>query len=79
MKYAKILPKGVLISDRYFDGAKPLNDQMPQAPDGMVAVPDGWEETDTGIIRKWRLDPAPEPEAEPADYEAALNRLWVDV
>lgn len=78
MKYAKILPKGVLISDRYFDGAKLLNDQMPQAPDGMVAVPDGWVETETEVIRKWRLEPAPEPEAEPADYEAALNRLGVE-
>lgn len=49
----------------------------PPEQEGYAAVPDGWEETDTEIMQKWRLEPLPD-EATPEDYEAALNRLGVE-
>lgn len=60
MRYARIMRKGVLISDKHFDGAKRFDDSTPTAPDGMTAVPIGWEETETEVKRVWRFDPLPD-------------------
>jgi hypothetical protein len=60
MKYARILEKGVLIKSVPFDGAKPYDDTPPDAPDGMYAVPTGWEETETSVKRTWQLVPMPD-------------------
>ena len=42
---------------------------IPDAPsrDGYYAIPDGWEETETELIQKWRLEPVPTPE--PSDLD----------
>lgn len=48
-------------------GYKPV--VIPDAPsrDGYYAVPDGWEETETELVQKWRLEPIPTPE--PSDLD----------
>lgn len=38
------------------------DDPAPGAPDGMVAVADGWEVRDGAWHRTWTFKPAPEPE-----------------
>jgi len=45
--------------------------------EGYYAVFDGWEETETEIRQKWRLEPIPEEDATAEDYEAALAELGV--
>lgn len=60
MQYAKILEKGVIIKSVPFEGSKPYDDTTPEAPDGMYAVPVGWEETETEITRSWSFVPAPD-------------------
>lgn len=59
-------------------GYKPVIYPEPPQQEGYYAVPDGWEETETEIRRKWRLEPAPEEDASAEDYEEALERLGVE-
>lgn len=59
-------------------GYKPVVYPEPPEQEGMVAVFDGWEETESEIRQKWRLEPETEPTARPDDYEAALRKLGVE-
>lgn len=58
-------------------GYKAVVYPAPPAEEGMIAVFDGWEETDTEIRQKWRLEPEPEPDATAEDYENALEVFGV--
>jgi len=60
-------------------GYKPVLFTDPPEAEGMEPVFDGWEETETAIRQRWRLEPLPDPEADEADYRAALKRLGVDI
>jgi len=46
-----------------------VNIPAPQQ-EGYVAVPDGWDENETTIWQKWRLEPAPEPGPDIEQVEA---------
>lgn len=92
MRYAKLIDgavqfapnpirmdgRDIITTDPTLYGYKPVVYPEPPEQEGMIAVFDGWEETETEIRQKWRLEPAPEPEAGPEDYEAALGRLGVE-
>ncbi len=67
--------RDILTTDPRPYGYKPVVYPEPPAQEGMIAVPDGWEETESEIRQKWRLEPA---EAEAGDYEEALARLGVE-
>ena len=71
--------KDIFATDPTPYGYKPVI--IPEAPvkEGFYAEFDGYEETDTEIIQKWRLEPVPEPDADEEDYKAALNELGVSV
>lgn len=48
-------------------GYKPEVIPDPPTRDGYYAIPDGWEETETELVQKWRLEPVPMPE--PSDLD----------
>lgn len=68
--------RDIITTDPSPYGYKRLVEPEPPEAEGMRAVPDGWDETETEIIRRWRLEAASE-EATEEDYEAALARLGV--
>jgi hypothetical protein len=58
-------------------GYKPIViPQEPETDDAHIAVFDGWEETETEIIQRWRIE---EAEATEADYQDALKEMGVRI
>ena len=60
MRYGKFLQNGILMSDKPFEGSKPVNEAQPEELEGMQYVPTSWKETDTEIVREWILEPLPD-------------------
>lgn len=69
--------KDIFTNDPTPYGYKPV--VIPEEPkqDGYIAVFDGWEETETEIRQKWRLEP--EPEAEPDIEQIEAQGLYTAV
>lgn len=55
-------------------GFKPVIVPEPPTEEGYVAVPDGWEETETEIRQMWRLEPVPD-DVDAEELKAELEAI----
>lgn len=81
MRYAKLIDgalqyapnpirvdgRDIFTTDPTLYGYKPVVRPDPPEQEGYYAIPNGWEETETELIQKWRLEPVPTPE--PSDLD----------